>query len=212
MKIKELKKEHFDDHSFLEPEDSIYYMKDYSSRAGYSLDGNSLILNLKKGVERKESDEWEYKEKAISFIADSISYAMDTIPPPLGRTVYWVPVPPSKVKSDPLYDDRICRIINEAIEKTTSHKHVLAEIVIQNHNRDASSTSLNKRIISKLVENYLIKEIPNYNIDTDIIIIFDDVLTTGCHFKAVEAKILSIYPDAKISGIFVARRVIDSSF
>ena len=38
--------------------------------------------------------------------------------------------------------------------------------------------------------------------------IFDDLLTTGSHFKAMQAIIRDHWPTIPISGIFVARRYI----
>ncbi|MEM9049962.1 MAG: hypothetical protein AAGC92_14725 [Pseudomonadota bacterium] len=39
----------------------------------------------------------------------------------------------------------------------------------------------------------------------DRIVICDDVLTTGCHFRAMEQVILGAIPDATIRGVFLAR-------
>ena len=36
---------------------------------------------------------------------------------------------------------------------------------------------------------------------------FDDVLTTGAHFKAVQALLQSQFPQTEIVGLFIARRV-----
>ncbi len=40
------------------------------------------------------------------------------------------------------------------------------------------------------------------------IILFDDVLTTGKHFKACERRLREIDPTISIAGIFVARRAL----
>ncbi len=45
----------------------------------------------------------------------------------------------------------------------------------------------------------------------DAIIIFDDVLTTGAHFKAVEAVLRTHFPELPIAGLFLARRAPDAS-
>ena len=46
----------------------------------------------------------------------------------------------------------------------------------------------------------------------DTIFIVDDVLTTGCHYKAVKQVLQRRFPDATIRGLFVARRVPKSAF
>lgn len=58
-----------------------------------------------------------------------------------------IPVPPSKIEGDPLYDDRIFRVV------------------------------------------------------------FDDLLTTGAHFKAMKSALMERFAAAKITGVFLARRV-----
>jgi orotate phosphoribosyltransferase-like protein len=40
------------------------------------------------------------------------------------------------------------------------------------------------------------------------IILFDDVLTTGKHFKACERRLREIDPTIAIAGVFVARRAL----
>jgi predicted amidophosphoribosyltransferase len=40
-----------------------------------------------------------------------------------------------------------------------------------------------------------------------VIGIFDDVLTTGAHFKSVQSLLRDQFPQAQIIGLFIARRV-----
>jgi predicted amidophosphoribosyltransferase len=39
------------------------------------------------------------------------------------------------------------------------------------------------------------------------VILLDDLLTTGCSFMVCKAMLSEIWPEANISGIFIARRV-----
>ena len=43
------------------------------------------------------------------------------------------------------------------------------------------------------------------------IFIFDDVLTTGAHFKAVETILRANLPDVALAGLFLARRAAGAS-
>jgi predicted amidophosphoribosyltransferase len=45
----------------------------------------------------------------------------------------------------------------------------------------------------------------------DDVILLDDVLTTGCSFKVCKAILSNEWPEARIVGLFVARRVPDRS-
>jgi predicted amidophosphoribosyltransferase len=54
----------------------------------------------------------------------------------------------------------------------------------------------------------------NYIIDEQLvtpppqtILVIDDVLTTGCHFKAMKQVLLNRFPNTAIIGMFIARRV-----
>jgi predicted amidophosphoribosyltransferase len=44
-----------------------------------------------------------------------------------------------------------------------------------------------------------------------VIGIFDDVLTTGAHFKAAQTVLRQQFPGAQIIGFFIARRVPETS-
>ncbi|MEX1366594.1 MAG: hypothetical protein AB1Z98_25945 [Nannocystaceae bacterium] len=39
------------------------------------------------------------------------------------------------------------------------------------------------------------------------IVVFDDVLTTGSHFKAMQQVLTTAFPGVDVLGLFVARRV-----
>jgi predicted amidophosphoribosyltransferase len=41
--------------------------------------------------------------------------------------------------------------------------------------------------------------------------LFDDVLTTGAHFRAAHSVLKRAFPNARIIGLFIARRVPESS-
>ena len=43
------------------------------------------------------------------------------------------------------------------------------------------------------------------------IAIFDDILTTGRHFKALQSVLRSTFGDIPVVGIFIARRAAESS-
>lgn len=209
MKFLELAKEDMHEHSYLDIDDNIYYIEEYISGNGFAGKGNNLIINLKKSVDKKGTDQWKHKEKAIIDIALLIAKEMDN-PNVSSRRIYWLPIPPSRIKTDPLFDDRTYRILTLAIAVSTSCKHFVTDALYQHSNRESFSSITAKRDVDELVSNYSMNDIPNYDPEKDLIVIFDDMLTTGCHFKAVEELVLDKYPNAVVMGIFVARRVIKS--
>ena len=40
------------------------------------------------------------------------------------------------------------------------------------------------------------------------VLLFDDVLSAGCHFRAAKSAILARYPETEVVGFFLARRVL----
>lgn len=53
-------------HFFLEPDDKIYFLREYTAGAGFAHgETNNIISNLKKDMDRRGKPEWYYKERAI---------------------------------------------------------------------------------------------------------------------------------------------------
>ena len=55
--------------------------------------------------------------------------------------------------------------------------------------------------------------VANYRLDESVaepapetVFVVDDVLTTGCHFKAVKHVLEKRFPEARVVGLFIARR------
>ena len=62
--------------------------------------------------------------------------------------------------------------------------------------------------IQELMDNYRFDETLTTPLRHGTAFVFDDVLTTGRHFRAMKGKILGRFPQARVIGIFVARRKI----
>lgn len=189
------------DHSFLEPTDRCYYMGEYTARAGFSASPtNDLIQNLKKPMDRKGRTEWKWKAWAIGTIAKDLRSI-------LGRdgmeNVTFVPAPPSKAKSELLYDDRLLQILSKAAE---GYDADIRELVLQKASMEAAHESDFRPSIRELINNYHIDDELTQVPRNNNFVIFDDVLTTGAHFKAMQHVLLDRFPEAQIYGLFVARR------
>jgi predicted amidophosphoribosyltransferase len=181
------------------PDDDCYYFLQYTARGGFRYSAtNDLISNLKKGVDRRGLAEYRYKEQAIEESARAFRAALQD---PDIDALTFVPVPPSKAKSDPLYDNRISLIL----KKIREHPPVdIRELIIQTQSTVAAHLSPTRlrpsdlETIYSLDEALLTPHIPQ-------IAIVDDVLTTGAHFKAVKAILSNRLPNTKIIGLFIAR-------
>jgi hypothetical protein len=190
------------DHSCLDQDDECYYLFEYTPRQQPPYDAtNDLIFNLKKPVDRKGRQEYCYKERDIRRSGDYLRSALndDWLP-----TAMLVPIPCSKIKGHPLYDDRILQIIERM---TVNLACDVRELVIQTENLESFHGGY--RMPPHQLRQY-------YRLDEQLcdceqpmeVTLFDDVLTTGSHFKAIKSVIQDYWPDVPVSGIFVARRYI----
>ena len=189
------------DHPYLTADDSCYFLGEYSARKGFAFSAtNSLVLNFKKKMDRRARPEWQYKERAI---LDAASAFRTAIKGEWLNGATLVPVPPSKAKTDPMYDDRVVRMIS-AIRPTP--KLDLRELVVQDTSTAASHESDDRPDPDEIAENYSLVKSLRAGVKP-VIGIFDDVLTTGAHFKACQTVLRAAFPGARIIGLFIARRI-----
>lgn len=194
------------DHFYLDGDDQCYYWGEYSAKKGYGYsETNSLISNFKKSPAKQGRSEWQYKEIAINQLAECFRKIFSE---DMFTFTTLIPVPPSKAKCDPEHDDRMLRLLWKIGEGRNAD---IRELVKQNGSRQAAHQSSNRPRPQDLEAIYLIDE-TLAKPDPENIIIFDDVLTTGCHFKAMQ-KVLSIrFPNAQIFGVFIARCLHDTNY
>jgi predicted amidophosphoribosyltransferase len=194
------------DHTFLEATDSCFFLGEYTARGGYAAGAtNNLINNLKKPMSyRNRPDVWQYKSGAIASCAEILRVIMGQ--GNISRLTF-IPVPPSRAKSDPDYDDRLLQIL---IRMTGGIQADIRELIVQSGSLAASHEG-DRTSIADLVKNYEVVEALKAPEPAHEIIIFDDVLTTGRHFKAMQQVLRNAFPTIKCSGLFIARRVPQTS-
>jgi hypothetical protein len=87
---------------YLSADDICYFLGECTAREGYAFSAtNNLIINFTKSVDKRGRPEWRYKEKAITQAAKALHNAI------IGSwfdKATLIPIPPSKAKTDPLYD------------------------------------------------------------------------------------------------------------
>ncbi len=178
-------------------------MFEYTSGKKYDYSAtNSLISNLKKKPGSSSFAELRYKAGAIQRCAASISSAvnLDALP---NWTI--VPVPPSKHRTDSAYDDRMLRICNLIRAKSPLD---IRELVVQSASTVAAhEVGTGQRLaVGDLTQLYSIDESIAQPTPKSIIIV-DDVLTAGTHYRAMHTVLSQRFPGVPIHAIFVARRV-----
>lgn len=189
-------------HWYLDEQDECYFIGEYTAGRGYTHSAtNQLILNLKKSVDRRGRPEWMFKENAIRQAGITLR---DSLNPAFLQRATFVPVPPSRAVADPLYDDRMVRLL-----RWLGNDVDVRVLVCQKQSMLEAHFSQHRPGPNELYQNY----------DTDDglaepaplqLAVVDDVLTTGAHFKAMKMTLEDTFPGVPVVGLFLARRVPDT--
>lgn len=187
------------DHWHLTTDDECAFLGEYTARKGYAHSKtNQIITNLKKGLELRGTSQWPWKNKAIVEIARCMS---DNLQADKMQGVVVVPIPPSKPVGHPLYDDRMAQAAR-LIRPPADVRELLYTIA----EREALHHQSGKRDVAAMMANIGVR-VDLLQPDPVTVLLIDDVLTTGCSFKACKAVLAQHWPGATILGFFVARRV-----
>jgi predicted amidophosphoribosyltransferase len=190
------------DHFYLKPEHECFFFYEFTARkpAAHS-QGNQLILNLKKPISESQKPHYKWKISAISQSASLLNEVFKKASATLSDAVV-CPIPPSKVISDPNYDDRMLQIAQKACVGT---KGICLEILRQTQSYQASHLQQDGQRAkpADLEAIYQVSAPPK-----PIVILIDDMLTTGAHFVAARDSILKLHPDTRVIGFFMARRAL----
>ncbi len=179
----------------LDEDDICYYARDYTAGGGYTASqANQLIANLKKNPARKGKAEWKYKEQAIAQFARELSTISGL------ENFVLTCVPPSTDKDDPLYDSRmedVLRVLHKLRDIAIEFPFSMRQSVLASHKGGSRSVEV----------LYSALEWKGLKSDNSNIIIVDDVITSGAHFKACARMIRDHIVDANVIGLFWARSV-----
>lgn len=200
--LKQLDEASIGKYKFLNPNDEIYYLGEYTTGKGYSYSKwNDLISNYKK--ERKEVATKQHKEKAIKLTAAmfrSTLYHTKGIAEREKNAIF-VPVPPSIGRNEDDYDDR-----NFEMLQLFAPKDRIIKAITQKKSRKALHKMRDLRDVNSLQENYEIaQEVRNLTFNE--IWLFDDVLTAGTHFRAICNLLAPNFPKIRIVGFYITRSI-----
>lgn len=186
-------------HYYLDEDDECYYLFEYTARRGFNhSDGNNLIINLKKKMSTRGTSQWRYKLGAIDRIARELE---DNVHLDIFEDATIVPMPPSKTVKNQEYDDRMVQIAEKAFAGIAE----VRELVKCRRDMEAAHESQCRPSIEEIKENLVWGD--SNPVESDKIIVLDDVLTAGAHFKAVKEFLLEEFPDKEVIGVFAARCV-----
>ncbi len=178
----------------LKSDDVCYYARNFVRNAGF--DGgetNSLVLNFKKEPGRQGQT---YRQNAVDRFIEEVSVLIQC----KADTVAVTAIPSSKSKTDSAYDNRFEDMF-AGLKKIRSCLQIewpiiAKESVLASHLGGARTPS---QIISNYEWKGFVDAVP------DFILIFDDVLTTGAHFRAFSDFMRGNGFSGQIYGIFWAK-------
>ncbi len=188
-------------HHHLTEDDECYYFLEYTSGRDYKFSkANNAISNLKKKPSNRNRPDYKYKLEVIRAASNEFRGALN---PQWLQKATLVPIPGSKAKDHPDYDDRmeqVCMGIRAGLD--VRNLVVQRESTVASHEVDGGP----RVTVDELLDLYQIDE--NLAHPTpDSIAIFDDVLTAGVHFRAMKNTLAHRFPGTPIVGMFIARRI-----
>jgi predicted amidophosphoribosyltransferase len=194
------------EHAFLAASDCCAYLAAYLPGTGWRAGGcNQLIRNFKcePSIARSNSQRRRHKRHAITTLARWLRAAVSR---EQAEGCTWVPIPPSKWRGDPDYDDRLTRTLNLAFH---AYDVDVRGLLYQTENTvpDHSGTT---RLSAVALYDKLCLDVQALSARPirARIALFDDVLTTGKHYKCCERRLRQALPSTPITGVFLMRRVL----
>lgn len=189
------------DHYYLNETDECYYLGEYQPRGGYTAGRvNQLIFNFKKPVSRRGQHDYRYKEQAIQEVGRMLARVLGENS---AARATIVPIPPSKACDHPDYDDRLVRALHASGLQLDVRSLMKINASTQAHHEYADgerrpSPDVLKQNMS--IDHSLLHIQPRASI-----VLFDDVLTTGSHFRACKDLLQAQFSGARIVGLFIGR-------
>lgn len=191
-------------HSYIEPSDECWVIADYRGGTCSDREIDQLIFDWKRAPTASQLNvrSRRSKQHAISTVASVLRRCCHR---EWAENATWCPIPTSAVIGSANYDDRLWRTVCTAFKgydldlrillhqtTSTAADHVAA--------RRLSSDQLYEILqvdVCALVERALRQRI----------ILFDDILTSGKHFKCCQRRLHEVVPKVAVCGLFFARRV-----
>jgi hypothetical protein len=181
--------------------DECYYFREYHPGKGYYYsESNHLIKNFKLDTIARP-DLQIYKSSSINKFAEELKLFFT------GPGDHYISyIPPSKCRSDSLYDDRMERTLAK-LRELKPNIIIEEPVLIRNSYRPCHRGG--PRYIKDLISNFEWKGFMNKVIQR--IHIIDDVITTGSHFKAYKNFLSANHYPVEVIGLFWASTVDNKS-
>lgn len=175
----------------------IYAREYHGGGQGYNAgETNQLILNFKKSPTKKtNTNEWYYRERDVMRFATEASVLFK---PEVNYAL--TAVPSSKASTDPEYDNRFEDMLRQLVRL---RPNLVIEWPISVRATQQAAHRGGSRRPEEIIENYVWNGFANGVPET--LFVFDDVVTTGSHFRAASDFLRANGFTGRIVGTFWAR-------
>lgn len=193
------------DHWHLNEGDQCAFFGEYTPGENWEHSStNQLILNLKKKPSKaKGTPQWRHKLRAIREVATVIRA---NLRPEALATTLFVPIPSSKGSSHPDFDPRMLEVASAIGQPARP-----AELITSIGDRPAFHENNDPRNPEELMAQLQVSTAP-LPPNAERIILLDDMITTGCSFRACKNLLEGQHPGIPVFGLFVSRRILPNPF
>jgi len=203
-KLTRLSPQETGDYHYLDRSDQCYCLGFYHSGEGFEgLGLNRVVLDLKREPDIRYSNPgaWQDKREAITRVSSVLTASIGELFP--GKRMTLIPIPPSKKIGEPEHDDRmrqICALMAAGLACAEADELFVIKKSVQ-----ASHLSRTRPTKEQLKENLrMMVRAPDYR-PGPLVVLLDDVLTSGAHYAACKELLEGVFPAVTVAGIFVAR-------
>ncbi len=183
--------------SYLNPQDTCYFLDyHYSYLDKPNHDMSNQIGNFKKPVERKSNQkEWYYRDQAVKLFAKHLAIFLQSC-----SDIHIMAIPSSKKPDHPEYNHRFEDLFDSLAKQQAIPINIVMPINLKESTVAAHAGG--ERTIQGLLKNYLwqAKDLSSIN----HLLVCDDVITSGAHFRAVSDFLHQNGYTNKITGLFFA--------
>jgi hypothetical protein len=198
-----------EDHHFLRAEDHCLYFGEFHRSRGWSGgETNQLIADFKRtpsaiAASLESSTLWYFKHRAAWTVARALKRQFGRAA--VEALLTFVPMPGSKLPGEADYCDRLSQTLHLAF---SGCRHDIRPLLRQRASTAADHASGGRRQrYGALLDIVEIDPAQLAQPLRPIVVLFDDVLTSGKHFAVARERIREAVPGQAILGVFVARRV-----
>lgn len=191
-----------DEYRWLADEDECYHYGEYTSKGGFrASDTNQQIWNLKTKPTATKGALY-YKGLAVEYWGNILAQCFEL--EYINQFCTLIPMPCSKPTTHPDYDDRMLRVLrNLARRKPTLD---IRPLIIQTETRE--SQHLGPRLTPTELRETL--AIDRSFLKTPIkphVLVFDDVITMGSSYNAIQGLLREIPEVQTVMGVFLAKTI-----